>query len=143
MALTYMQAISIGFPAVQCHAAGDGSVYSELVWDAGAAIPSQETLDSWIAANPEMTEDNITLTKYQFRKLFTLTERVAVDNAPNNTAIPANYRAMLLTMAKDMELSAEVQLGNPDTAAGVHFLEQLGLIGAGRAAQIISNTPPQ
>ena len=143
MTMTYIQAIGIGFPAVQCHALGDGSVYEELVWDAGANIPDQATLDTWIAANPDITPgDGVVLTKYQFRQLFTLNERIAIDNAGSNTAIPSNYRAMLLTMAKDMELSAEVQLSKPDTIAGVGFLEQLGLIGTGRAAQVLSNTPP-
>jgi len=71
-----------------------------------------------------------------------LNERVAVDNAQINPNIPAQYKAILLTMAKDMELSAEVQLGNTDVQQGVQLLEQLGLIGAGRANQILSNTAP-
>jgi hypothetical protein len=142
MSITYIQAISVGFPAVQCHAVGDGSVYEDIVWDAGQPLPSKETLDSWIASNPQTGSVGVVLTKYQFRKLFTLNERVAVDNAQSNTAIPAQYRAILLTMTKDMELSAEVQLDNPDTQAGVMLLEQIGLIGPGRATQIISNTPP-
>jgi hypothetical protein len=140
MTMTYIQAITVGFPAVQCHATGDGSVYADIINDGEVAIPSQAILDTWIAANPDPVEAVI-LTKFQFRKLFTLTERVTVDNAQLNTAIPANYRAMLLTMAKDMELSAEVQLNNPDTVAGVNFLETLGLIATGRAAMILSNTP--
>jgi tRNA(Ser,Leu) C12 N-acetylase TAN1 len=45
-------------------------------------------------------------------------------------------------MAKDMELSAEVQLTNPNTIAGVQMLEQLGLIGVGRAAQVLANRVP-
>jgi hypothetical protein len=143
MTMTYIQAIGIGFPAVQCHALGDGSVYEEIVWDAGAPVPDQATLDAWIAANPDISTDSgVVLTKYAFRQLFTLPERIAIDNAPSNTAIPANYRAMLLTMSKDMELSAEVHLSKPDTIAGVGFLEQLGLIAAGRAAQVLSNVAP-
>lgn len=139
MAYTYIQAVSTGFPTVQCHAEGDGSVYANLVWDAGAALPDQATLNQWIAANPTTT--GVALTRYEFRKLFTLNERVAVDNVQANTAIPAQYRAILLTMALDMQLSAEIQLSNPDVIAGVGLLEQLGLLGAGRAAMILSNTP--
>lgn len=137
---TYVEAIGIGFPGVQCHAPGDGNVYEEIVWDAGLPLPSKTTLDEWILSNPKVNQ--IVLTKYQFRKLFTLNERVAIDNAQSNTNIPANYRAILLTMAKDMEVSAEVQLDNPDVIAGVQLLEQVGLIGSGRASQILSNTPP-
>lgn len=139
---TYMEAISIGFPGVQCHAVGDGSVYEDIVWDAGAPLPTKETLDAWIIANPHAIAIGTVLTKFQFRKLFTLNERVAVDNAQSNPNIPANYKAILLTMAKDMEVSAEVQLELPDVQQGVQLLEQLGLLGAGRAAQILSNTAP-
>lgn len=143
MAITYMEAIGKGFPAVQCHAAGDGSVYEDIVWDAGAALPSKEALDSWIAANPE-GDGEIVLTKYQFRKLFTLNERIAIDAGPSNPNIPAQYRAALTTMTKDLDLSGEVYLtANPDVAAGVNMLEQIGLIAPGRAAQILANQPPQ
>lgn len=138
---TYMQAIAIGFPGVQCYAPGDGSVYEDIVWESGLPMPSKATLDSWIASNPTALAQGVILTKYEFRKLFTLNERVAIDNVQSNTLVPAQYRAILLTMAKDMELSAEVQLGNADTQAGVELLEQLGLIATGRAAQILSNTP--
>jgi hypothetical protein len=139
---TYVEAISKGFPAVQCHAIGDGTVYDSIVWDAGAPIPSQATLDSWIIANPGACNTIVGVTKYEFRKLFTFNERIAVDSAPQNTAIPAPYRAALYTMLKDLELSAVVELTNPDVAAGVGMLEQLGLIAHGRAARILSNQPP-
>lgn len=141
MAITYIEAIGKGFPSVQCHAIGDGSTYESLVWDAGSPIPDKTTLDQWIAANP-VVPVGIALTRYEFRKLFTFNERVAIDSSPTNTAIPANYRAMLTTLLKDLELSGEVQLYNPDVQAGVGMLEQLGLIGVGRAAKILSNTPP-
>jgi hypothetical protein len=136
-----MDAISIGYPNVQCHAVGDGSIYSDIVWDTGSPLPTQNELDNWIMANPNIGINN-TITKYEFRKLFTLNERVTVDNVQSNTNIPANYRAILLTMAKDMELSAVVDLTNPDVISGVQLLEQLGLIGVGRSAIILSNLPP-
>ena len=139
--MTYIEAIGKGFPGVQCHAIGDGSTYESLVWDAGQPIPDKTTLDQWIAANPSVPI-GIALTRYEFRKLFTFTERVAIDSSPTNTAIPANYRAMLLTLLKDLELSGEVQLWNPDVQQGIGLLEQIGLIDQGRAAQILSNTPP-
>ena len=139
--MTYIEAIGKGFPGVQCHAIGDGSTYESLVWDAGQPIPDKSTLDQWIAANPE-TLVGVALTRYEFRKLFTFAERVAIDSSPTNTAIPANYRAMILTLLKDLELSGEVQLWNPDVQQGIGLLEQIGLIDAGRAAQILSNIPP-
>lgn len=135
---TYVEAVGAGFPGVQCSAPGDGSVYESIVWE--STVLTKETLDAWIAANPKITE--VVLTKYEFRKLFTLAERVAIDSAPTNANIPAQYRAMLLTITKDLDLSSEVFLTNPDVAAGLAMLEQLGLIGPGRAAQILANQPP-
>lgn len=52
MQYSYIQAIGIGFPLVQCHAVGSGADYESLVWDAGPPIPSKEVLDVWIASNP-------------------------------------------------------------------------------------------
>lgn len=140
MAHTYIQAIGLGFPNVHCHAEGDGSLYSSIVWDSGAPLPSQATLDQWIAANPENV--GIAIPKYEFRKLFTLNERVAIDNVQSNPAIPAQYKAILYTINKDLEVSSEVQLYNPDVINGVGLLEQIGLIAPGRAAQILTNQPP-
>lgn len=140
--VTYVQALSAGFPGVYFSAAGDGSVYEDITWiEGGAPMPSKQTLDDWILANPSGVI-KIEISKYEFRKLFTLNERIAIDSAPTNTNIPANYRAMLVTMNKDMELSGSVVLTNPDVAAGVDFLEQLGLIAPGRAAEILANQPP-
>lgn len=139
---TYIEAIGAGFPAVKCHAAGNGSIYEDIIWDDGAALPSKETLDQWIAANPK-SEEGIVLTKYQFRKLFTFTERVAIDSVSSNTAIPAQYRAMVTTFMKDLEMSGVVFLTtNPDMPAALGMLEQIGLIGPGRAAQILANQAP-
>jgi hypothetical protein len=135
-----MQAIGVGFPLVQCHSIGDGSVYADIVWDGGAALPSQAVLDAWIAANPHGL--GIVIPKYDFRKLFTLTERVAIDNVKDNTVIPAEYRAMIVTMYQDLDASTEVQLYNSDVIAGVTLLEAVGLIGPGRGAQILSNLTP-
>ncbi len=138
--MTYIQAIAMGFPGVVFSALGDGSVYDNITWMDGSPLPSQATLDEWIAANE--SSPSIEITKYEFRKLFTLTERIGIDAAPTNTNIPLGYRNMLVTMNKDMELSGAVILTNPDVAAGVNFLETLGLIAAGRAARILSNLPP-
>ena len=139
--MTYIEAIGRGFPLVQCHALGDGAIYESIVWDAGEPIPAKATLDAWIASNPAGDVTRV-LTKYQFRKLFTFTERIGIDNFMANPAIAAQNTAILSTIMKDLDVSGEVQLNNQDVAQGIGFLEQVGLIGTGRAAQIISNTPP-
>lgn len=59
MTITYIQAISALSPGTICHAVGDGSVYSNIVYDGGTAIPLQTTLDAWILANPILPNLNI------------------------------------------------------------------------------------
>lgn len=141
MSMTYLQAISRGFPLVVCNAIGDGSIYENILWQSGEPLPSKETLDAWIAANPGMIAER-NLTKYQFRKLFSFNERLAIDNFASNPNISAQNKAVLSTILKDLELSGEVQLDNPDVAQGIQFLEAVGLVQVGRAAQILANTPP-
>ena len=51
---TYMEAIGFGFPAVQCSALGDGSVYEDIVWSAGDPIPAKADLDAWILADTKV-----------------------------------------------------------------------------------------
>ncbi len=141
MAITYLQAVGSGFPTCFVSCSTDGSVYTDLVWEGGTALPPQATLDAYIAANP--TGVNLTnLTKLQFRKLFTLAERVAIDNAQASTTLPATAKAELNTMAIDLSLSTSVNLSDPDTIAGVNMLETVGLIASGRAAQVLAGTPP-
>lgn len=53
MAYSYIQAIGKGFPTVQCRANGRGEQYNELTWENGDPLPTQATLDAWIAANTE------------------------------------------------------------------------------------------
>ncbi len=49
MGMTYIQAISAGFPGTVCYSSGDGSVYSTLVWVSGPPLPTQAVLDAYIA----------------------------------------------------------------------------------------------
>ena len=49
--ITYIEAIGDGFPTVQCSSPGDGSVYEDIVWEAGDPLPSKATLDDWISAH--------------------------------------------------------------------------------------------
>jgi hypothetical protein len=133
---TYVDALTVGFPQVQFIVITGGSptVYEDIEWTGGDAIPSQDDLNIWIKNN--------SLTQYQFRQLFTMAERVAIDNAQANPNIPADYKANLVTVMKDLELSTIVQLNNPSLAAGLAFLAQLGLINSYRPAQILANQPP-
>lgn len=56
MAYTYIQAIGDGFPKVHCHAIGDGTIYSNIVWDSGDPLPTQATLDSYIFSQLQVSQ---------------------------------------------------------------------------------------
>ncbi len=138
----YIEVVSRFAPTAEVSAVGDPSVYSNLVWGVDTTPVSQASLDDWVAANPNWDAVAVAVTKYEFRKLFTFTERVAIDNFTTNESISAQNKAILSSIIKDLELSGEVQLDNPDVINGVGFLEQIGLLGTGRAARILANLPP-
>ena len=144
MAYTYIQAIGIGFPAVNCHALGDGSVYNTIVWGSGAAMPSQATLDAWIAANPVASENRITV--LALRNRFTQTEKITIDMAsidnPAGTTQQRQLAASLRVMMSDLNVATFVDLSRADTISGIQALETYGIIGTGRA-NIILNAPIQ
>ena len=138
--MTYIEAINAGWPDIHCYTNGDPNVYADIVFVSGSPIPTEAELDAYIAN--AVYQQQQTLTKYQFRKLYTFNERVAVDNVDTNPNISAQHRAIVRTIMNDLNTSGEVQMYNPDVLAGVTLMEQLGLIGPGRGAQIISMTPP-
>ena len=69
------------------------------------------------------------LTKLQFLRRFTAQERIAI-RASMNPAI-ADFLQLL-------DLAQDVRLDDPDTVAGVQYLEQETLLAAGRAAEILT-----
>lgn len=76
------------------------------------------------------------LNKIDFARLFTQAERIAIDNAGASNAYVRDYNR-LLDMAPP-----KVRLSDPDLQTGVVLLEFGGLIGVGRAAQILAGQAP-
>lgn len=77
---------------------------------------------------PEIPRE-VQLTKLQFLRRFTASERVAIRASSNPIII--DFMSLL-------DLALDVRLDDPDTIAGVNYLETLELIGAGRAAEILA-----
>lgn len=75
------------------------------------------------------------LNKVDFARLFTQAERIAIDDAAKINPVVRDYERML-------NFAPDVNLDDPDTQTGVPLLELAGLIGVGRAAQILANQPP-
>ena len=80
-----------------------------------------------------------------FKLLFTVTERVAINRFRADTSEEtADARAViddLYGIIDDPRLT-EINLGRSDTVEGVTLLETQGLIGSGRAAEILAGQEP-
>jgi hypothetical protein len=77
----------------------------------------------------------VPLHKVDFLRLFTQTERINIRAAAAVNAVVADYQYML-------DAATTVNLSDPDILTGVPLLEAAGLIGPGRADQILANEPP-
>lgn len=139
--MKYIDAIARGFPGVQCHSVGVDDAYESLVWDAGNPIPSKGTLDEYIAANGANANIVSRVTVLGFRNRFTLNEKVATELAaadnPSATMQQRQLSASVRVLLRDLETSTFVDLQRADLRQGVTMLEQYGLIGQGRALQIL------
>ncbi|WP_428142977.1 hypothetical protein [Delftia acidovorans] len=86
------------------------------------------------------------ITPLAFRRRFTGAERAAIEWAAVDRADAASSErqqaAQLRSTLKDQELASFIDLDDPDVAAGVQLLEDVGLIADGRALQI-TDTPPR
>jgi len=100
--------------------------------------------DGWVIlavrppAPPEPTPappPPVILNKVDFLRLFYQQERIDIRAAGTVNPIIADYQYML-------DAAVTVNLQDPDILTGIPMLEHAGLIGPGRAAQILANEPP-
>jgi hypothetical protein len=75
------------------------------------------------------------LHKVDFLRLFTQAERIAIRQAAKVNPIVEDYQDML-------DAATVIRLSDADIQEGIPDLEDAGLIGPGRAAQILSGEPP-
>lgn len=71
------------------------------------------------------------LTKLEYLRRFNQDERIAIRSAAEASPQLQDYLAM-------MELAQDIDTEDADTIGAVTMLEQIGLIGAGRAAEILA-----
>jgi hypothetical protein len=140
MSYNYIEAISIGFPTVGCHVLDDGTTYETIVWDNGEPLPSKEVLDTWIASNAPSQNRRITV--YAIRQRFTIPERVGIEltSIDNPTASDdiRQFSALLRVVLMDLQSATFVDLDNTNVIQLIQMLEQRGLIGSGRASEILN-----
>lgn len=75
------------------------------------------------------------LNKIDFYRLFTSAERIAIRAAALTNPLIADYQDML-------DATPKPRLSDPDLQTGVQLLELGGLLGVGRAAQILAGERP-
>lgn len=86
--------------------------------------------------SPEPVED-MRITRLGFLDRFTDAEAVAIDLSSIGATVEA---ASIRRFVAKVNAAQYIDLSRPDTIAGVNALEQMGLIGEGRAIEILS--PP-
>lgn len=109
-------------------------------WQVFAVHPLPPTPDQ-----PPAEPGPVRITRFALRDRFTRAEKVAVEIAalddPSATFEQRAQAAALRASQEDILAAQFVDLNKPETRAGVEALEAAGLIGAGRATEIL-DTPP-
>lgn len=123
-------------------AAVDSPLLIPIQWVDGSHIGQRWDGAQWHAGPPAATPaQDSRITRLAFRNRFTQPEKVTLELAAlDNPYSPPQARqqaAGLRSYLKDLDAATFVDLKRPDTAAAVQMLEAAGLIGAGRAADIL------
>lgn len=101
-------------------------------------------------ANPDyllnMSNSGVTkITNLAFRNRFTLTEKITIEiaslDSPTATSQQRQMAAMLRVYMRDIDNATYIDLSRADTQAGVRQLETYGIIGPGRADEILLAPP--
>ena len=96
---------------------------------------------------PVVDEQIWWITKGAFRSRFTLDEKVVIElmslDNPNDPIEQRKLSATIRTAEKDANASLYIDLKDPRTIAGVTSYETYGLIGTGRAVEILTTVPTE
>lgn len=116
-------------------------VYERDTWNVVYAYTADTATDfpeypfrdfSHVVKKPEIVappERNVT--KLEYLRRFTGQERVTIRQAAKENPVLEDYLAML-------EIAQDINLDDPATQGGVQALEIAGLIGEGRAAEVLA-----
>lgn len=136
---------------MKAHIIKNGIVENTIVVDelkeATEAFPDAIVIEAtvggpgWIYSNGRLVEpapkveDTTKITRFAFRGRFTQAEKITLELASRETS-----GAMLKVYLDDIAAATYIDLAMQETRNGVNALENLGLIGKGRAAEIL-DTP--
>lgn len=114
-----------GFDPAACY---KGPPLPDGAWVAAPddILPGDAYVDGQFIKAPR---PSVQLAPLDFMRRFTQQERIAIRNL--NDPIIEDFMALLNT-------TPSVHLDDPDTVAAIGYLEQLGILSAGRAAEILA-----
>jgi len=99
-------------------------------------------LEAKALAEAEALNFEVPLFKAEFRDKFTTEEQVMIDNFnasyQSNPNLSSEQKAGILSALAYYADAGRVYLSHPKTIAFVHMYEQLGLIGQGRASEVLN-----
>jgi hypothetical protein len=104
-----------------------------LAWLAWSETPGNAP-----ALGQDPPESPRVISKLEFRRRFTMAERVAIDNSPDSPAVAAQYRPALRTILKDFELAEYINLDDPLLGDSLAFFAGAGLLSADRIPEILA-----
>ena len=139
--MDYITAIGLGFSGVEVSCFGDPSIYENIQWQGGEPLPSKETIDQWIESNRNISTD-VKITVLAFRNRFTQAEKISIDlgsiDDPTASIEQRQLSAAIRVMNADLAVATYIDLSRADIQNGVNQLEAYGMIGSGRADQILT-----
>ena len=92
---------------------------------------------------PPVEPEKLPITKLQFRRLFTPEERVAWELFGEQEGVTAELLAQWKVLNRDFDMASNIRLDDYETISGVNLMEQVGIIGQGRAAQVLAGEAPE
>ncbi|MBK0114715.1 MULTISPECIES: hypothetical protein [unclassified Delftia] len=141
-----INAYGVAIAVTESHAAIGGDNIVELPKYNPDILGMRWTGTHWEAVPREPEPVQRRITPLAFRRRFSAAERAAIEWAAVDRADAGQQERMqaaqLRSNLKDQELASFIDLDDPDVAAGVQLLEDVGLIADGRALQI-TDTPPR
>jgi len=112
--------------------------YNTILATPDAEAAMREKVDELFTQLHPRAEGAVALSKYQFRTMFTLNERIAFDNFAANDLLPAEAKMAINTIKCDFDAAQEIDIHLQDTVNGLLYLEGVGILSVGRTEEMLA-----
>jgi len=100
-------------------------------------LVTEEQIPDAPETQPPPKQQRRHVTRLAFRNRFTAAEKVAIELAALDSEETRVQAATIRAYMKDVDAATFIDLDRADTRAGVQLLEAVGLLAAGRAAEVL------